>query len=181
MTCICAGSSACTDCGSGKYSAAFGATTSSTCSSCPSGSSSPSGSDSASHCTCNRGFSGPGGGPCTVAATTTTPVLHVNASRLRELNATWGSPEVSHCVLGQTMRDLRRSGATYRTGGLGHLIQPQLYEVWVCVEGATSCQLPSHADAWFCWVINEEIALSGETAPAQYVAWDHNAHLKILT
>ena len=58
-------SSGCSSCVAGKYSAASGATTSSTCSSCPSGSSSPSGSDSASHCTCISGLSGPNGGPCT--------------------------------------------------------------------------------------------------------------------
>ena len=78
------------------------------------------------------------------------------------------------------MRDLRRSGAAYKSGGLGHLMQPQLYEAWVCVEGATSCQLPGNTDAWFCWVINEEIALSGEKVPAQYVAWDYNANLQLL-
>ena len=55
----------CTNCVSGKYSTTSGATSSSTCGSCPANSNSPVGSNAQSDCTCNRGSSGPNGGPCT--------------------------------------------------------------------------------------------------------------------
>ena len=59
------GSAICTDCGVGTYSTAGGASASSTCSACPSNSSSPAGSAALTSCACNAGSSGPAGGPCT--------------------------------------------------------------------------------------------------------------------
>ena len=35
-------------------------------------------------------------------------------------------------------------------------------------------------DDWFCWVIDERIALSKERAPEQYVPWGHNGLLKLF-
>jgi hypothetical protein len=54
----------CTDCGVGTYSAAVGASASSTCRACPSNSNSPAGSAALTSCTCNAGSTGPSGGPC---------------------------------------------------------------------------------------------------------------------
>ena len=54
----------CVACGAGKYSAASGATAESTCSTCPADSSSPAGSDAASDCICNAGFTSDGAGAC---------------------------------------------------------------------------------------------------------------------
>ena len=59
------GSASCVLCAAGTYSATSGATTSSTCSSCPPRSSSLSGSNSLNDCICNSGSSGPDGGECT--------------------------------------------------------------------------------------------------------------------
>ena len=56
------GNEACTDCGAGKYSAASGATAESTCSACTSDSDAPAGSDAASDCICNAGFTSDGAG-----------------------------------------------------------------------------------------------------------------------
>jgi len=58
----------CTDCGAGKYSAASGATAESTCSVCPSNSDAPAGSDAASDCICNAGFTSDGAGGCEACA-----------------------------------------------------------------------------------------------------------------
>jgi hypothetical protein len=58
------GNEACTDCGAGKYSAASGATAESTCSACTSNSDAPAGSDDASDCICNAGFTSDGAGGC---------------------------------------------------------------------------------------------------------------------
>jgi hypothetical protein len=33
---------------------------------------------------------------------------------------------------------------------------------------------------WFCWVIDERIALPKERAPQQYVPWGHNGLLKLF-
>ena len=59
--------------------------------------------------------------------------------RLSQLNATWGSHEFAHCELNFTMRELRNrykesQPPNFKTGGLGTLMQPNLYEVWVCIE-----------------------------------------------
>ena len=59
------GSAACTDCGAGSYSTSTAATISATCIQCPSNSISYSASSAAGDCTCNAGFTGPNGGPCT--------------------------------------------------------------------------------------------------------------------
>jgi hypothetical protein len=57
----------CTACGAGTYSAAVGASASSTCNySCPSNSNSPAGSTALTSCTCNAGYMGQNGDPCTV-------------------------------------------------------------------------------------------------------------------
>ncbi len=59
------GSVACTDCGAGKYSTSTGATLEAACLVCPSDTNSPSGSATLSNCSCNTGYFGPNGGPCT--------------------------------------------------------------------------------------------------------------------
>ena len=59
------GASVCTGCSAGTYSTATGASAAATCLSCPASSNSPISSSSLSACTCNVGFTGPNGGPCT--------------------------------------------------------------------------------------------------------------------
>ena len=60
------GSAACTFCPSGKYSAAVGQTSETTCSACQANSNSPAGSDAATDCACNAGFTGTNGGTCAI-------------------------------------------------------------------------------------------------------------------
>ena len=55
-----------------------------TCQACPSGSSSPAGSNAAADCTCNSGFKGPAGGPCekeTVGASSTQSSLTASGTQ----------------------------------------------------------------------------------------------------
>ena len=59
------GSVNCDDCGAGKYSAGSGKTSKSTCLPCRPDSDSPAGSNAASNCSCNGGFTGTNGGTCT--------------------------------------------------------------------------------------------------------------------
>ena len=61
------GEEPCTDCGAGKYSAASGATAESTCSACTANSDAPAGSDAASDCICNAGFTSDGAGGCALS------------------------------------------------------------------------------------------------------------------
>ena len=62
---IATGSAVCTDCGAGTYSTTVGATVATTCLTCPTSSNSPIASLTLIACTCNVGFTGPNGGPCT--------------------------------------------------------------------------------------------------------------------
>ena len=59
------GSAPCTQCSEGKYSTDAGRTSQSACSTCPSHASSRLGSGELVRCLCNRGYTGPDGGPCT--------------------------------------------------------------------------------------------------------------------
>ena len=61
---IASGSAACTSCVAGTYSVAEGATAEETCALCPLNSVSPSMSSAVDACTCNAGYTGPDGGPC---------------------------------------------------------------------------------------------------------------------
>ena len=70
-----AGSGACLECGSGKYSGAVGATGESACSTCPANSDAPGGSTSAVSCRCNAGFTGADGGTCTACVEGTYPAI----------------------------------------------------------------------------------------------------------
>jgi len=79
------GSAACSDCEAGKHSSASGASAESTCTACvagkfksaagfgscddcPAGSDSPIGSSVKTSCSCNAGWSGPAGGPCSASS-----------------------------------------------------------------------------------------------------------------
>lgn len=103
--------------------------------------------------------------------------------RLSQLEASWGSLEFIHCELNFTMQELRNRNKesrppNFKTGGLGPLMQPDLYEVWVCIEDHYCSNHPT--DRFFCWVLDETKAQNGEVVPDQYVAWNHNANLQIV-
>lgn len=66
----------------------------------------------------------------------------------------------------------------FETGGLGHLMVVNVYEVWVCVA-EHACSDPIHE--YFCWVVDETKANPHENAPNQYVAWGNNKDLELVT
>jgi hypothetical protein len=69
----------------------------------------------------------------------------------------------------------------FKIGGLGTLMQPTLYEVWVRIQ-VHYCS-NHHTDIFFfCWVIDETKAKNGEVGPDQrlYVASGHNANLQTV-
>ena len=103
---------------------------------------------------------------------------------LSQLNNTWGSPEFAHCELNFTFRELRNRykesrPPNFKTGGLGPLMQPGRYEVWLCVEDHYCSIHPT--DKFFCWVLDEtKVKSVGEVAPDQWVPWNHHAHLQLV-
>ena len=113
----------CQSCAAGKYGSTVGATS---CSHCPSGTSSPVGSTSASDC-----------------------ALSGNHTK------DWGSPEHSHCVQPYSWTELLREikKSTAKTGGLGRLMEIDGYETWQCIRNH-SCA-PDPQDSWFCFVYHE--------------------------
>ncbi len=102
------------------------------------------------------------------------------------LAGSWGNDSFAHCNLNYTLHQLRQresagQSPNYRTGGLGRKMQPSIFEAWVCVdqhECISRTSVPTND--WFCWVINERIALPKERAPEQYVPWGHNGLLKLF-
>jgi hypothetical protein len=102
------------------------------------------------------------------------------------LAGSWGNTSFSHCKLKYTLHQLRQRESTgqppnYRTGGLGRKMQSSIFEAWVCVDQHECFSRTSDPmDDWFCWVIDERIALPKERAPEQYVPWGHNGLLKLF-
>ena len=59
--------------------------------------------------------------------------------RLSKLNASWGGRMYRHCALDFTLKELRQRRKDmlpprFKTGGLGKLMQPDVFEVWACVK-----------------------------------------------
>ena len=102
------------------------------------------------------------------------------------LAGSWGNTSFAHCNLNYTLHQLRQresagQSPNYRTGGLGRKMQPSIFEAWVCVDQHECIRRTSDAmDDWFCWVIDERIALPKERAPQQYVPWGYNGLLKLF-
>jgi hypothetical protein len=98
----------------------------------------------------------------------------------------WGNASFAHCNLNYTLHQLRQresagQSPNYRTGGLGRKMQPSIFEAWVCVDQhECSSRTSVPMNDWFCWVIDERIALPKERAPQQYVPWGYNGLLKLF-
>lgn len=59
--------------------------------------------------------------------------------RTSKLNASWGKQTYKHCALDFTLKELRQRRKNmlpprFKTGGLGKLMQPDVFEVWACVK-----------------------------------------------
>jgi hypothetical protein len=100
-------------------------------------------------------------------------------------SATWGNSSFAHCKLNYSLQQLRQREIAglpprHRTGGLGLKMQPSVFEAWVCVDQHECISSSAPVDGWFCWVIDERIALPRERAPEQFVPWGHNGYLKLF-
>jgi hypothetical protein len=100
--------------------------------------------------------------------------------------STWGNASFAQCNLNYTLQQLRQRESAglppnYRTGGLGRKIHPSIFEVCVCVDQHECIRRTSvPMDDWFCWVIDERIAVPKERAPEHYIPWGQNGLLKLL-
>jgi hypothetical protein len=104
--------------------------------------------------------------------------------RLAQLNRSWGQQIYQHCALNFTLGELRHRAKgmlppKFRTGGLGSLMLPDIM-TWTCVQGHDCSGESPPQDGWFCWVLDELIALPHERAPEQWVPWGHNCDLKLV-
>jgi len=169
-----AGSSECDLCPSGSFTLTMGSTS---CTPCASGWTTV--SVGATECTIQRDTSWETYQPPNI----TSWVLINQTYQPSNINSTWGNIMYAHCDLNLTLKQLRQgykdnNPPNFRTGGLGPLMQPDLFEVWVCVENHFCSTHPT--DHWFCWTISESIAKDGEKTPDQYVAWGPNAVLGLV-
>jgi len=97
----------------------------------------------------------------------------------------WGNASFAHCKLHLSLQQLRQRESAglpprHRTGGLGLKMQPSVFEAWVCVDQHECISSSAPMDGWFCWVIDERIALPRERAPEQFVPWGHSGYLKLF-
>ena len=77
---------------------------------------------------------------------------------------------VSHCIFDKTWGDVGTLKGVLETGGMGDLMTPHEWEVWVC-----GAQLPCAFEKgdWVCFAYNE---LHGV-----FVPWGHNRDLRVPT
>jgi len=110
--------------------------------------------------------------------------LYSKANLLLPAPPSWGSASFANCSLHLTLQQLRqreRAGLPprHRTGGLGRMMQPSIFEVnllvsgmsevcvcvcvcvrdfpegaqaWVCVDQHECSSSSPPMDGWFCWV-----------------------------
>ncbi|MBV5276728.1 hypothetical protein JZU56_02550, partial [bacterium] len=110
------GATSCVACPAGAYSDVARASSASVCTTCPANSQSPISSSSVTSCTCNVGYPGPAGGPCTFSSACTpgntrSGVACVPCS-YGTFKATTGDEACTTCAAGQKAN----LGATACTG-----------------------------------------------------------------
>ena len=87
----------------------------------------------------------------------------------------WGKPEYDHCEQALSWQELiqgdKTGTVTFKTGGLGALMEEEGYETWQCIRDHY-CAADA-ADPWFCFVYHETDKV--------FTPWGHNAQLKLVS
>ena len=131
------GSGACFVCASGKYSGASGAIASTTCQQCPDATTSPASSSAVTDCACNKGYSGPAGGPCLVCSAGSYKEVSGSASCTR-------CPENSESSTNSIFETDCKCKAGY-VGPNGGPCSPCMKGTYKTAPGSTGCELfPGH-------------------------------------
>jgi hypothetical protein len=133
------GSVACTDCEAGKYKADPGVSTA--CDNCVAGKHSGLGAT-----TCVDGI----------------PPPDIEDDLMQ------AAKKYPTCNCTRSWREIRHSKPNMRTGGLGELMVPDKYEVWMCLQD-NMCSSP---EDWFCYVFNEHTL--------KFEAWGFNSDVKVV-
>ena len=137
---IASGNVTCSNCLAGQYSTAVGATYPDVCQECPSNSDGPEASDEEVDCTCQAGFSGPGGGLCTecVAGTYTATRGNANCQSCPANSDSYaGSITITACSC--------NAGSTGPDGGL---CTECVAGTYTTTRGNASCQsCPANSDS----------------------------------
>ena len=123
-------------------------------------------------CACdNTSFSLPSRSTSTVSSWDykSSPTWAASSSRI----PSWNQTQHKHCQpIFASWQDLRaqfKSGLLARTGGLGKLMIPYVYETWVCVVNDL-CSLGG--DQFFCYVFDERME--------RFVPWDQHFKLQLF-
>jgi hypothetical protein len=72
------------------------------------------------------------------------------------------------CNCTRSWREILQSKPNTHTGGLGELMVPDKYEVWMCLQD-NMCSTPAD---WFCYVFNEQTL--------KFEAWGFNSDVKVV-
>jgi hypothetical protein len=180
----------CDVCEAGSYSSSVGA---SLCVKCPSNSISERGSTASTECMCNAGYfredpSSPACSVCaagkfmaSIGALTCTYCEKGKYSGVGATTCVDGLPPPDiedelmqaakmypTCNCTRSWREIRQSKPNTRTGGLGELMVPDKYEVWMCLQD-NMCSTPAD---WFCYVFNEQTL--------KFEAWGFNSDVKVV-
>ena len=87
----------------------------------------------------------------------------------------WGKPEYDHCEQALSWQELiqgdKTGTVTFKTGGLGALMEEEGYETWQCIRDHY-CAADA-ADPWFCFVYHETDKV--------FTPWGHNAQLQLVS
>ena len=86
----------------------------------------------------------------------------------------WGKPEYAHCGQPYTWDELlhgyKNSSISFKTGGLGKLVEENGYETWQCFRDHY-CAADAN-DPWFCFVYHETEKV--------FTPWGENAGLELV-
>lgn len=105
--------------------------------------------------------------------------------------AAWGSQRWAHCSLNYTFKELvdrfkHGQAPVWNTGGLGRRMHQGRFEMWLCLK-EHQCVAASSPGDWFCFVLDEELAVSkggprseALNAPEQWVPWGLNSDLNLF-
>jgi len=86
----------------------------------------------------------------------------------------WGTPKYSHCVQPYNWSELvygfKNNSVSFKTGGLGRLLEPEGYQTWQCFLNHYCAVEPD--DPWMCFVYHETDKV--------FTPWGENSRLKLV-
>ena len=110
---------------------------------------------------------------CAAPPSSSAPVLPAPGQPLN-LTATWRDPKYALCVQpytwGQLMQGYKDGTLTFRTGGMGGLLEEDGYESWLCLKDHY-CVI-DHTNPFFCFAYHE--------TKQEWTPWGSNTDLQLV-